>query len=168
LLGVGLAAMLLWPTGRASLRDLVGGLAQKKMIAVIAIYLAWIAFAVVVAHAWNFWNRTLATDTLFWVVPVGIPLLWDTASAAIKPGYYWRRMFGTLGVSALLEFYLNLSSFPLPLEVGAQVLILAFGLLAAVGQARKETASVGASLAVSSASSSSSLPWLREFSSQAV
>jgi hypothetical protein len=105
--------------------------------------LAWIALAVVVAHAWKLWNRTLATDTLFWVVPIGIPLLWDTASATTKPRYYRSKVFGTAGVSALLEFYLNLSSFPLPLEVGVQVLILAVGLLATVGQARKETVSVG-------------------------
>jgi TRAP-type C4-dicarboxylate transport system permease small subunit len=142
LLGVVVAGLTLSRTGRDALRGVAGAFA-RKLVLIIVIYFVWIALAVVIAHGWKLWNRTLATDTVFWIVLAGIRLLWNTAAEATKAGYFLRTALGTVGASAWIEFYLNLGSFPIPVEFAVQVVLLFVGLLATVGQARKETASVG-------------------------
>ena len=51
-------------------------------------------------------------DALFWAVP-GAALILSSTKAASEPGFFRRRVVAAIGLTALLEFYLNTATLDL-------------------------------------------------------
>ncbi|MBK8285799.1 MAG: hypothetical protein IPK97_13530 [Ahniella sp.] len=66
------------------------------------------------------WSAALTAGAIVWFITVGIVLFGKFDEASSGAYFFWRKAKETLAISALLEFYLDLYSFPLGVEIFLQ------------------------------------------------
>lgn len=127
-------ASLLWFTGiatwllvrhRRSTVDAVRGLARafRPAMAHFGLYGAWIAIIAVVGGRLGLWNVGLLKATVLWALLSGIGLLASTTDALKGRRWFRRVIVSTIGATAVVEFFVNLKSFPLAIEIVLQPVI---------------------------------------------
>jgi len=88
------------------------------------------------------WTSHLLKTTVLWFLLAGLVLVMRLSDAIQKPDFFRRALRRTLGVAALVEFLSTVRSFPLWLEVPAQLLAVTFAMMAAVTEREPKHASV--------------------------
>jgi len=105
-------------------------------------FLVWEVLVLYTGRLVGAWNSGLLKDTIFWLLIYSLPTLFS-ASKSIKENRFFRRaMVSTLSFTALMQFILNLHTFPVWVEVILQptvTFVLLIGMFAAV---ERETAPV--------------------------
>jgi hypothetical protein len=81
-------------------------------------------------------------DTIVWVAIPGLAPLFGFTAAAKHRGYYQRAILQVASMTALVEFYLNLASFPLLAELVLVPVSILLALLSTVAGLRPEQATV--------------------------
>ena len=84
---------------------------------VYAAYTLYIVAAVLVAQRLGIWNAGLLKETIAWFLLPGLVLLFGSTRLYKDRSYYRRTLIGVIGLSAAIEFYVNLAEFPLPVEL---------------------------------------------------
>ncbi len=112
-----LAAFLL--TRRDTRESIVGVLRALwgKLMVLFVGFALYIAAVVLVAQRVGAWNTGLLKDTIAWFLVPGLVLLFGFTNAYEGRGYYGRTLLRVIGLTALIEFYVNLGAFPLPVEL---------------------------------------------------
>jgi hypothetical protein len=115
-----LAVMAALVLSRQGGRGAIGGILRAllgTLVVLVAVY--WVYLTLVVVVAWNlgFWNPDLTKDTVVWVLVPGLTLLFSFVRASKERGFYIRTLPRVVGLTALVEFYVNLGSFPLLVEL---------------------------------------------------
>lgn len=113
------------PTLRTSLRDVLRSAFSPKLAVVWAIYVAWIAGFVALAHWVGVWKTVLTKDTLVWTVTAGLALI-VTFTEASKPGHFRRAVLKAVGTVVLLEYLVTLATFRLWVELMLQPMVVLF------------------------------------------
>ncbi|TPW75573.1 DUF5677 domain-containing protein [Schumannella soli] len=93
----------------------------------LPIFLGYFGFATVVIatlHWVGWWQLDLLKDTILVVLLVGLPLLFRAANAKDGVVLLGRTFADTLGISALVLFYVNLVSMPLVAELAIQLVVI--------------------------------------------
>ena len=91
---------------------------RSKAVAVLLLaYAVYIALVVGVASAIGAWNTGLLKETIAWLLVPGIVLLFGFSKAYEGRRFYVRTLIRVIGLTALIEFYVNLSAFPLWVEL---------------------------------------------------
>ncbi len=124
-LGILIAFGLSKPTVRKCLRDVLRSAFSPKVAAVWAIYVAWIAGFVALAHWVGVWKNLLTKDTIVWTVTAGLASI-VTFTEASKPGYFGRAVLKAVGIVALLEYFVTLAKFRLWVELMLQPIVVLF------------------------------------------
>lgn len=123
---LGLVAFLLSRSNRSDILGSVGGvlrlLGKPSLLVPILAYVAWIAAAVASAAQFGLWDSSLLKTTILWLLLSGFALLIRLNDAIDKPGFFRIALITTVGVAAAVEFLSALKSFPLWLELPAQLL----------------------------------------------
>jgi hypothetical protein len=120
--------------GRAGIASILRAL-WGKLLALVLAYWAFLALVVVVAWKLGFWSPDLMKDTVLWALIPGLALIFSFVRAGQERGFYVRTLRRLVGLTAIVEFYVNLGSFPLPVElalvpvVGFLVVMSAFAAL---------------------------------------
>ncbi len=133
------AVVVLWRPGA---RSTVGGLltlALRSFGVLIALYWLYLAAVVAVAASLGIWNAGLGKETIAWAAVPGLALLFGFVKAAKERGYYVRALVRVIGLTALIEFYVNLASFPLPIELILVALAVALPVVSVVAELRPDT-----------------------------
>jgi hypothetical protein len=108
---------ILWkPNIRRSIRALLALFFQPKILVPFVLFLGWMLLAVMVGARVGIWEPSMTKDTLLWVVP-GFALFVGSIKAAEEPHFFRRRIRNAIGMTALLEFYLNLGGLDLVWEL---------------------------------------------------
>lgn len=110
------------PNIRSALARVLKAAVVPKVAAVWVVYLIWILVFVVVADWLGIWRTELTKDTILWVVTAGVALLVGFPEAA-EPGYFRRTVLEILSIVVILEYLVNLTSFPLLVEFLLQPII---------------------------------------------
>jgi hypothetical protein len=135
-----LFAFILWkPDIRKSARAVAAAFLEPKIVLPLALFVAWMVGVVWMAAQLGIWQPSMVKDTLFWVVP-GFVLFMGSVKAAEEPRFFRRRLVEAIGLTALLEFYLNIATLDLIWELLLQPLIFilaAMSLVAARDPAAK-------------------------------
>ncbi|ASW56483.1 hypothetical protein CIK06_23465 [Plantactinospora sp. KBS50] len=76
------------------------------------------------AERLSLWTTDLLGSVVLWFLLVGFVWFINLGDANKDPDFFKRRFFETLGLTALLEFFINAQVMPLPLELVAQVILL--------------------------------------------
>lgn len=124
-LGILLAFGLSKPTVRKCLRDFLRSAFSPKLAAVWAIYVAWIAGFVALAHWVGVWKNVLTKDTIVWTVTAGLALI-VTFTEASKPGHFGRAVLKAVCIVVLLEYLVTLAKFRLWVELMLQPIVVLF------------------------------------------
>lgn len=112
-----LAAVVL---GRRDTRDSIVGVLRALWGRLTALFVAFalcIGLAVLGAQRLGLWNTGLLKDTIAWLLVPGLVLLFGFTNAYERRGYYGRTLLRVIGLTALIEFYVNLGAFPLVIEL---------------------------------------------------
>lgn len=127
-----LLAFILWkPDIRQSAKAVVAAFLGPKILVPLALFVAWMVGVVWVGAQLGIWQPSMAKAPLFWIVP-GFVLFMGSIKAAEEPRFFRRRLLEAVGLTALLEFYLNFSTLDLVWELLLQPVIF---LLAALSVA---------------------------------
>ncbi|MEO8436955.1 MAG: hypothetical protein ABI562_00750 [Chloroflexota bacterium] len=140
-LGVIALAGLRW----RPIREMAGVLVRvlrflRYAIAAFAIY---IGALVLLAQKQGLWDTRLLKETLVWFVLPGIPLLFRFTQAWEGRPFYVRTLVGAVSLSAIVEFYVGLGSFSLPVELLLLPLITFLAVFSTVALAKPETRQIG-------------------------
>jgi hypothetical protein len=130
--------VLVRPGGRKGIREILEAL-RGKVAALIVAYAVWIAAAVAGAYVLGFWNAGLVKETVAWFAVPGLVLLFGFQRAYDGRAYYLGTLFRVIGLSALVEFYVNLTAFDLWVELLLLPLIVILGAVSAVAGLKPET-----------------------------
>jgi hypothetical protein len=123
---VGLVAALAIkkPDVRASLARLLGLRLPLGLLLILGLFAGWVAAAVGVIASVGLWSDGLTKDTLLWFAVPGLGLFVSLGEVG-EQGFFRRRFFRTLGLSAILAFYLNVLTFNIAVEIAIQPLATA-------------------------------------------
>lgn len=124
LLGAGVVALVWSRAGRETLPSLVKQLFASKITPFLVSYVAIVAGGVWLADRLSLWTTDLLGSTVLWFLLVGFVWFVNISDAGKDPDFFKRRFLGTLGVTAVFEFFVNAYVMPLPLELVAQVFLL--------------------------------------------
>lgn len=104
-----------------AVRKLAG--AFRPVLPHFALYGAWIAIVVVVGSRLGLWNVWLLKATMLWALLSGIGLLAGATDALKSRRWFRRVLVSTIGATAVVEFFVNLKSFPPAIEIVLQPVI---------------------------------------------
>ena len=134
-------AALFNKTVRKSLLDVLRTILNKYILGPILVYLAYSAVLIWGASRLGLWNSDLLKDTLIVVFITGIGMLFSANT--IKSGGFLvkKTVASTVGLAALITFYVNLSSFNVLSEIIFQLVIGVAVILSVFAKHQKEASS---------------------------
>ena len=119
-----LLAFIVWkPDIRQSAKAVVVAFITPKILVPFALFVVWMIGVIWVGAQLGMWQPSMVKDSLFWTVP-GFVLFMGSVKAAEEPRFFRHRLWEAVGVTALLEFYLNSSTLDLPWELLLQPVII--------------------------------------------
>ncbi len=129
LIWIAVAAILIAVAAMRS-RDLRSSIASVFVLAfkppislVLVGFYAYIAALVWLASKAGLWNSDLLKETISWGIISGLALVFSVTGAD-DPAFFKKAMGRTLAATVLIEFFLGLVSFSLPVEMLIQPVIL--------------------------------------------
>jgi hypothetical protein len=137
-----LAAFAAFVLGRRDTRESVVGVLRAlwgKLAVLFVAYAIYVAVVVTIAHSLGAWNVGLLKETIAWFLIPGLVLLFGFTKAYEGRGYYGRTLVRVIGLTALVEFYVNLAAFPLWAELLLLPLVVLLGALSVVAGLKPET-----------------------------
>lgn len=139
--GAAFVGVLVVPSMRTVLVQGVRDVARAfswKIGVIFVVLFAWITGCVWLGWRLSLWDWGLAKDTIVITATLAIPMTFRITNANSGGAIVRRILTDTLGITALLAFYLNVKTFPLWIELLAQPLIAILLVLNAVATAKKE------------------------------
>lgn len=140
-LGVGLGSVALKARGtdrfHCSLRGLLSALLKWQVFVPLLLYVVWTGGVLAGVARIGIWSPDLWKPTMLWLLLTGFGLLFKFPEAITEAGFFRRVVLRTVGAVAIVEYVANLASFPLWVEIPAQVLAVLFSVVAVVGDVPK-------------------------------
>lgn len=141
LLAVGAALLLYWPRTRAVVVEGIPGILKAfdwRVTSVFVLLMAWIAGCLALAWRVGLFDWSLTKDAAFITATLAIPMTFRIANAQTGLVIVKRLTAETLGLTALIAFYLNVAPFPLWGELVLQPTVALLVAMAAVAGTRAE------------------------------
>ncbi len=101
---------------------LVKSLAQPKLLIPTSIYVGVVPAILLPASRLGIWQSSLWPATVVWLIISGLGLLFRLDKAIRDHEFFRRALLRAIGAMALVEFIVNLESFPLYIEIPLQIL----------------------------------------------
>ncbi len=141
ILGAIFVAMLFSKAVRKSLLDILRSISNKYILGSILVYLTYSAILIWAARSLGLWDSNLLKDTFTVVFITGIGMLFSANT--IKSGGFLvkKTVVSTVGLAALITFYINLSSFNVISEVVFQLVIGMAVILSVVAKHQRDASS---------------------------
>src|ERR1035437_3806685 len=116
-LTLGVLWMLSRPDFRPSVKSFLGVLLHPKIL-VCEVALAACVFGLVMfGKAAGIWTDDLASATVVWFLVSGMVLLMRSTGVSEESGFLRRTLLRAVGVGVVVEGFVNLYVFPLPVEL---------------------------------------------------
>lgn len=134
--------LLLWVLSRRDLRASFGSALKAAFAPRLAVI--WVVYAAaLLLTVWALRYLGLRyeganKDAVVWALVVGLPVLVKFDSAAKQPGSFGSLLRRAVGLTAIVEFYVNLYVFPLWVELLLQPFAALLAMLTVVAETRQE------------------------------
>lgn len=132
--GIVVIALILWPKTRKVLfyavKDILKTMATWKIIVPFAIYFIYATTVIWIAHTIDLWSDNLLTDTLIIIFFVGIPMFANANSQKSGSELITKTLRETIGISAIIAFYVGLEPLSLVGEMILQPIVTAISIFA--------------------------------------
>lgn len=114
-----LAALFIFALAKSNLRSSLGSLIKQLFGSVLAWFLAtaaaYTAGAVLVLRHFGYWGEHIATTAAVWFIGIGLVALFNVNP--VDSSYFRRLMLHSVALVAIVEFIVNLHTFPLLVEL---------------------------------------------------
>jgi hypothetical protein len=139
--GVIIVGALFSKTVRESLHGVLRSILNKYILVPILVYLVYSVALIWAAWTIGWWNSDLLKDTFIVVFITGFGMLFSANT--IKSGGFLikKTVVGTVGLAALITFYVNLSSFNVLSEIIFQLVIGAAVIFSVVAKYQRDPSS---------------------------
>ena len=121
-----------------SLRGLLSAIANKAILMPAIVYLCWLGEALYAADAIGLWDLQLMKAAVLWLVLSGLGLFGAGIAAVEHEGAITGAFKRLLGAVVVFEFMASIASFPLYVEIPAQIVALPCAFVSAMGEFRPE------------------------------
>lgn len=111
-----------WAKFRACLAELFRMGLQPKILLPISFMFSYVAVEVWLGFRVTLWCRDLLKSTLLWIAFSGLAMLFAFDQASKDPHFFRHSAAKTIGIAALLEFYMNIA----PMSLGAELFFQPF------------------------------------------
>lgn len=102
---------------RKGLVDLLKIISSSNILFPIVIMATYIVLVIYLMYLVNFWNKTLAKDSIIWFIGVGVVMFFN-ANKATKDEYHFKEIVKeNIKLTIIVEFIINLYVFSLPVEL---------------------------------------------------
>lgn len=140
------AAVAVWVSRRdgsgdrllRSLRGLLSAIANKAILMPAIVYLCWLSAALYAADAIGLWDLQLVKAAVLWLLLSGLGLFGTGVAAVEHEGAITDAFKRLLGAVVVFEFMAGFASFPVYVEVPAQIVALPCAFASAMGELRPE------------------------------
>src|SRR5438445_3943533 len=141
-----LGVLIVWGLSRRDLRASLGELTRtavspKILIPVLGM-MAWVGGLIWLGSRWALWKPALAADTTLWLVTSGLVLFGNYQEAYARPHFFRRKAISAVRATVLLEAYVGLKSFNLPIELILQPVLASFAALSVVAARQQQSREV--------------------------
>ncbi len=136
LIGVLLVFCIVKTDIRKSLVATIKVFFSYQLVTINLVYLAYAAALVLLAWRLGDWDLRLLRDTVIVLLVVGYPMVFRANSVSDGKVLLRRTVRETMGISALVVFYVNLSSLPIVWEVVIQLIGVFAAMLAVVAKSQ--------------------------------
>lgn len=140
---VWLGVFAVWALRQSGIRSSLWNVARALWGPVgllFVVYLGYVALIVAAAASFGAWNQGLLKDTFVWVVTAGLSPLSSLTKVPSERGFYRRELRRAASLTAVVELYLNITTFPLIVELILVPTVVLLGLLSTVAGFRPEQA----------------------------
>jgi hypothetical protein len=118
---------------RASFRKVGEAFFAPKLLGSLFAMLAYVALLIWLGLRLGAWNWDLMSETAAWFLGSAFVLFLNVGDASRQSGFFWRVVLQTLGITFLIDFFMNdLFVLSLPAELALQVVVTLLVLLALV------------------------------------
>ncbi|WP_024287942.1 hypothetical protein [Cellulomonas sp. KRMCY2] len=125
-LAVGFGVWVLSVKGlRKSLRDALRASASPAILGTLAALGIWLAGVIYFADRIGLWDTSLMPDTVLWVLGSTFATIFAALDAQKADHYFRRAALSALGVTAALQFWLNVYTFNFFVELVLQAALIA-------------------------------------------
>lgn len=118
--GIILAAVLVWPTGRRSLAGVARAFSSYTIWLIFALLGVWSLGLVVMGERVGIWTDELTADAWFWFFTTAVILLFNFSKASKKPDFFKRTAKEAFGLTLVLGFLSDLYVLSVPVEFVGQ------------------------------------------------
>ena len=108
---------------KVGFKPVLKGLAKPKILVSLLSYVVWLVGAVAVAWKVNIWDLGVLKPTILWAILSGIALFFGVTDVLQGKTSFKSVFLATIGISATLELIVGFKSFPLWVELPAQLLV---------------------------------------------
>lgn len=143
-LGAVLAMFLLRGALRSILFELVRTVLQPVLVVPVLLMAGWTGGLILVAVRFTWWEAELATDTVVWFVGTALVLMFRVTDALGEERFFRHTIIGAVRVTVLVEVFVNLYVFSLPVELTLLPVLTVLLMLSVVAGSEQRFASVKA------------------------
>ena len=145
-----LSLFAIWALTRAGvakgLWDVVKVATSWKIWVPFVLFAAWIVGLCWLGEQARIWNDELVKDTLIWSLGPAIVALFSITEVGKKPHFFRRALLAAVGYTVLVEFFINLYVFSLPVELVLVPFVTVIVLMSLVAGIKQETVVIKLSL----------------------
>jgi len=138
-----LSLFAIWALTRAGvakgLWDVVKVATSWKIWVPFVLFAAWIVGLCWLGEQARIWNDELVKDTLIWSLGPAIVALFSITEVGKKPHFFRRALLAAVGYTVLVEFFINLYVFSLPVELVLVPFVTVIVLMSLVAGIKQET-----------------------------
>ncbi len=140
LIWLGVAAVFMLSNGdlRRSLRSMIRAVLARKIAIVFVTMMLWVAGELVIARRLSWWDTSMTTSTVFWLVGSGFVLFINTPKSAEEEHFFRRSFLTAVKLSVFLGAFMNLFVLNLPAELLLQLALFFLFAMSAVASHKDE------------------------------
>ncbi len=122
---------------RADFEKILHTVLKPKILVMLGAMLSYVALEVWLGSKLSIWRSDMVKPTIIWLVLSGLALAFSFNKASEEPHFFRRTVIGALGITAFLEFFMNLSVLNL---LGELILLPILVVLVGISVVTDETA----------------------------
>jgi hypothetical protein len=137
---IGIISFLFIKAFRKFIADISKIIFSKSFIVIYLLLFGYLCLVLLELNRIKFWDYSLFTDTLFWLIGAGIILVMNSIS---KDSNYFKKIaLNSIKITILIEFIINLHVFSYITELVILPILILLGIFKAIAESEKKLDSV--------------------------
>ncbi len=139
---IGLVWLIVYPTSRDWLYDLIKAIFPRNLSILYLCTIIYLSITIYFLYNLNVWNISLLKDTIIWIIITSSVLLYNVGKTKTPIKFLQKTVLATIGIATIIGFISNLEPFPYWVEfISIPIAILVSGIYV-ISESKEEFAQV--------------------------